>query len=184
MIVKTPIRDIDWSSWQQDIDATLMFIVRDGEILLIEKLTGIGQGKINGPGGKIDPGETALQGVIRECQEDLHITVKDPVKMGELWFAMSDIPDIHCHVYIASEFDGEPTPTREANPMWLKIEDIPYERMWADDSYWLPQMLAGQKFNARFVFKEETILWDQVILDQGGESLWKGYTAKNDLVNE
>ena len=91
-------RAINWQDWQQDIDATLMFIVKGGEVLLIEKLTGIGQGKINGPGGKIDPGETAEQGVIRECQEELHIDVENPVKMGELWFSMSDIPDIHCHV--------------------------------------------------------------------------------------
>ena len=45
--------------------------IKGSRVLLIEKLTGIGQGKINGPGGKIDPGETPEQCVIRECQEEL-----------------------------------------------------------------------------------------------------------------
>ena len=100
--------NVDWPNWQGEMLATLMFVVQDGQILLIEKLRGIGKGKINGPGGKIDPGETPTECVIRECQEELHITPKEPVKMGELWFAMSDMEDIHCHVFIAHEFDGVP----------------------------------------------------------------------------
>ena len=107
---------MDWHNWQGEMLATLMFVVRDGQILLIEKLRGIGMGKINGPGGKIDPGETPAECVIRECQEELHITPKEPVKMGELWFAMSDMEDIHCHVYMASEFDGVPTVGPDEGP--------------------------------------------------------------------
>lgn len=164
---------IDWSTWQEEISATLMFIVQEGKVLLIEKLTGIGAGKINGPGGKVDPGETPEQAIIRECQEELHITPLKPVKMGELWFAMSDIPDIHCHVYMAEAFDGTPTPTREANPFWEKIENIPYDKMWADDAYWLPQMLEGQIFNARFIFEEETVLWDEVQFGEDSKNHWK-----------
>ena len=179
MITSVKDRKVDWQSWQPELHATLMFVVREGKILLIEKLTGIGQGKINGPGGKIDPGETAEQGVLRECEEELHISVKDPVKMGELWFDMSDIPNIHCHVYMAEDYDGEPTATREANPFWCGVEAIPFEKMWADDAYWLPQMLAGQKFNGRFIFEEEAILWDQVLLDQEGQKQWRGYKVRS-----
>jgi 8-oxo-dGTP diphosphatase len=165
---------IDWQSWQPEIRATLMFIVTDGKVLLIEKLTGIGKGKVNGPGGKIDPGETAEQAVIRECQEELHITPLDGMKMGELCFSMTDIPDIHCHVYIATKFSGEPKATREAIPLWRAISEIPYEMMWEDDRYWLPKMLDGEKFFGRFDFEGEKITWMQVDLgDQVAES-WIG----------
>jgi 8-oxo-dGTP diphosphatase len=170
----TEVSSIDWENWQAEIPATLMFIVKDGQVLLIEKLTGIGEGKVNGPGGKIDPGESAEQAIIRECQEELHITPVNPVKMGELHFAMSDIPDIHCHVFIAEEFEGEPTATREANPMWTNITDIPYEKMWEDDQHWLPQMLDGQKFNGRFQFEAETILWQDVQFGEDSSKLWLG----------
>lgn len=168
------VSPINWEQWQAEIPATLMFIVKDGEVLLIDKLTGIGQGKVNGPGGKIDPGETAEQAIIRECQEELHITPLDSVKMGELHFAMSDIPDIHCHVFLATTFDGEPTPTREANPLWTKIEDIPYEKMWEDDRHWLPQMLNGDMFNARFKFEGESIVWMDVQFGEESKTYWSG----------
>ena len=103
-----------------------MFIVKDGGILLIEKKRGLGAGKINGPGGKIDPGETPLQSVIRETQEELLITPLGARKLGELWFAMSDCPDILCHVFRADDHEGEPTETDEAVPVWTPLGDIPY----------------------------------------------------------
>ena len=164
---------VDWLSWQGEMPATLMFVLRGNEILLIEKLRGIGKGKINGPGGKIDPGETPLECVIRECQEELHITPKDPVKMGELWFAMSDIPDIHCHVFTATEFDGEPTATEEAIPQWTALDAIPWNRMWEDDPHWLPHMLGGRKFLGKFTFRGESMQWCELIMDEVAVAQWQ-----------
>ena len=62
---------IDWSRWQPTELATLCFVIRDGQILLIHKKRGLGAGKINGPGGRIESGETAEQGAIRETQEEV-----------------------------------------------------------------------------------------------------------------
>ena len=164
--------NVDWHNWQGEMLATLMFVVRDGQILLIEKLRGIGMGKINGPGGKIDPGETPAECVIRECQEELHITPKDPIKMGELWFAMSDMEDIHCHVFMAHEFDGVPTATDEAIPAWTALDAIPWERMWEDDPHWLPHMLEGKKFLGKFVFEGENIQWREVLVGESSTAGW------------
>lgn len=150
---------IDWTQWQGEIHATLMFIVKDGQILLIEKKRGLGAGKINGPGGKIDPGETPLQSVIRETQEELLITPSTPRKLGELWFAMSDCPDILCHVYRADDHHGTPGETDEAVPVWTPLDEIPYPRMWEDDRHWLPLLLAETTFHGRFVFEGESMVW-------------------------
>jgi len=111
---------------------------------------------------------------VRECQEELHITVLDPVKRGELWFVMSDLPDIHCHVYTATKFEGTPTATDEAIPYWCEIADIPFDRMWEDDSYWLPQALNGETFDARFLFEKEKIHWDQVVFGESVRQQWRG----------
>jgi len=62
------VRDIDWASWTPTERATLLFVLRDGQILLIHKKTGLGAGKINGPGGRIEPGESAQEGAIREVR--------------------------------------------------------------------------------------------------------------------
>lgn len=149
----------DWSIWQPGIHATLMFVVRDGMVLLILKKRGLGAGKTNGPGGKIDPGETPRQCVIRECQEELHITPLDARKIGELRFVMSDCPDILCHVFRASDFNGEPTETDEAEPRWTPVDAVPYDLMWEDDRHWLPLLLADRPFLGRFIFEGETMLW-------------------------
>lgn len=156
---------VDWASWRAHTLATLMFVVRDGEILLIEKKRGLGAGKINGPGGKIDPGETPLACAVRETQEELHITALRPRKMGELHFAMSDVPDILCHVYLAHDFEGRPTETAEAKPLWCKLDEIPYDRMWDDDIRWLPLMLDGVTFHGRFVFEGEVVSWHEIERD-------------------
>ena len=153
---------IDWSSWQGEMLATLMFIVRDGQVLLIEKKRGLGAGKINGPGGKIEPGETPLQAVIRETQEELCITPHTPRKLAELWFAMSDCPDILCHVFRSENFTGTPTETDEATPLWSALDAIPYHRMWEDDRHWLPLLLDETPFRGRFVFEGERMLWREI----------------------
>ena len=157
------MKDFDWTDWKGEIEATLLFVVRDGEILLIEKKRGHGAGKINGPGGKIDPGESPLECAVRETSEELGITVSDARKVGELSFQMSDYPSIFCHVFLGETFEGNPIETDEAVPLWTPLEKIPYERMWQDDRYWLPLALDGQSFAAKFLFEGEKMVWKEIL---------------------
>jgi 8-oxo-dGTP diphosphatase len=156
---------IDWTAWEGEMLATLMFIIKDGQVLLIEKKRGLGAGKINGPGGKIEPGETALEAVVRETQEELMVTPLAPGKLGELRFSMSDCPDILCHVYRADDLSGTPTETDEAVPVWTALDAIPYHRMWEDDRHWLPLVLARQPFLGHFVFEGERMQWSNIATD-------------------
>jgi len=104
--------DIDWSNWQAKDPATLVFVFRGDEVLLIDKKTGLGKGKINAPGGKVDPGETPEQAAIRECREELLIEVSNLEHCGEHRFQFVDGYSIHVHVYRTRDFEGEPTETR------------------------------------------------------------------------
>jgi 8-oxo-dGTP diphosphatase len=160
-----PPSPVDWKTWVPGIRATLMFVVRGAEVLLIRKKRGIGAGKINGPGGKIDPGESPLESAVRETEEELGITPLHPVKAGELLFAMTDMEHIHCHVFVASDHRGEPVETAEAVPLWTAIDKIPYQEMWEDDRHWLPGMLAGRTFVGRFAFRGEELRWHQLTWD-------------------
>ena len=159
MLATSPI---DWTAWVGEMPATIVFIVKDGQILLIEKKRGLGAGKINGPGGKIETGETPLEGAIRETQEELLITPHAPRKLGELRFSMSHCPDILCHVYRADDFTGTPTETEEAVPVWTALDAIPYDRMWEDDRHWLPLLLDERSFLGRFVFEGESMMWSEL----------------------
>lgn len=148
------------AQWTPDILATLMFVVQDGRILLIRKKRGIGAGKVNGPGGKFEAGETALQCVLREVREELCIDVADAREMGVLnfSFACGTIPEIRCHVFMASSFKGTPSETPEAEPFWCPVDEIPYDLMWQDDRFWLPAMLDGKRFEAFFTFEGDRML--------------------------
>ena len=66
-----PVSDIDWDTWQPEEVATLMFIIQGDSVLLIRKKRGLGAGKINGPGGKVEGDETPLDCAIRETEEEL-----------------------------------------------------------------------------------------------------------------
>lgn len=156
----TPQRlsDIDWSNWQAKIPATLLFVIQDGKILLIRKKRGLGQGKINGPGGKLDPGETLEQCAIRELQEELHITPGPLAYHGDNQFQFTDGSSFHVHIFSTCAYKGTPTETSEALPIWFEIDKIPYEEMWEDDYFWIPLMLAGKKFTGRFLFSDDKML--------------------------
>jgi 8-oxo-dGTP diphosphatase len=161
---------IDWAAWQPTIRANLVFLIEDGKVLLIRKKTGFGQGKINGPGGKLDPGETALESAVREIHEELHLRVKseDCEEMGVLRFQFVDGLAMHVVVFRAFAYEGTPVETREAAPLWFSFDEIPFDEMWADDRYWLREMLEGQRFAADFIFSGEEMLWREVrFLDAG-----------------
>jgi 8-oxo-dGTP diphosphatase len=93
------LSDIDWDRWQARDPATLVFVFRGDEVLLINKKTGLGQGKVNAPGGKVDPGETPEAAAVRECREELHIAVSNLEYCGEHRFQFVDGYSIHVWVY-------------------------------------------------------------------------------------
>jgi 8-oxo-dGTP diphosphatase len=158
--------EIDWSTWVPEQRATLLFVVRDGEILLIHKKRGLGAGKVNGPGGRIDPGESPLDCAIREVQEELLVTPRDVRKAGELRFQFVDGLSIHGYVFRAHQCDGDPQETDEATPLWTKLDAIPYEKMWADDRQWLPFLLDGTYFDGRFLFDGDDMLAYEIETDK------------------
>lgn len=167
------LADIDWDSWQAKDPATLVFVFRGDEILLINKKRGLGQGKVNGPGGKVDPGETPEQSAIRECREELHIEVSKLECCGEHRFQFVDGYSIHVWVYRTRDFEGVPTETDEADPLWAPIDRIPYDQMWEDDQYWLPMLIRGEKFQTRWIFDGDRML-DYHIEPDGVTESWAG----------
>jgi 8-oxo-dGTP diphosphatase len=152
------IVDIDWDRWRAQDPATLVFVVRQGEMLLIRKKRGLGAGKINGPGGRIEPGESPLECAVREVQEEVGVTPLDLRKCGENRFQFVDGYSIHAHVFSTHRYDGTPVETAEATPIWTPVEAIPYEQMWEDDRLWIPLLLRGAPFCGRFIFDGDVML--------------------------
>ena len=163
------LSDINWDSWQAKDPATLVFVIRDGRILLIDKKTGLGKGKVNGPGGKVEKGESPEQCAVRECQEELSISVSDLQYCGQHRFQFVDGYSIHVWVYRTSEYSGEPTESVEAKPLWVDVDKIPYEKMWEDDRIWLPLLLNGEKFMGRWIFDGDKMIDYDLVTENGIE---------------
>lgn len=131
--------------------ATLCHLVDGDETLLIHKKRGVGSDQWVGPGGKVEPGETIRECVIREVREEVGIEVQDPEKAG-VFVYRSDNWDAVVHVFRATEYEGTPEESDEADPAWFPVDDLPFEQMWATDCEWLPHVLDGERFRGRFIY--------------------------------
>lgn len=153
------VANIDWQAWRPEQVATLMFVTQAERVLLIRKKRGLGAGKINGPGGRLEASETPLDCAIRETSEELLIKPLGIRDAGELSFhAEDEMPKIHVHVFVASGYRGEPTETDEALPLWFPFNEIPFNEMWEDDYLWLPRVLAGESVRGYFTFEKERLV--------------------------
>jgi len=152
------LSDIDWEAWKPDDVAVLLFVIRGEEILLIRKKRGLGAGKINAPGGRIEPGETPEEAAVRETQEEVCVTPSPPVRRGHLRFQFTDGYKLECYVLSSESCAGETRETDEALPLWTRVAAIPFDEMWADDRMWIPLMLAGRPFRGTFIFDGERML--------------------------
>ena len=140
------------------VHATLLYVIRGGELLLIHKKRGLGEGKLNGVGGKLDPGETPREAALREFEEEVRARPVDPVKLGEVAFEVVEGPCLHIHVFRSGGVEGPPCETAEARPVWVPLDRLPWDRMWEDDRYWLPLLIEGHRFRARARFEGEALI--------------------------
>ena len=94
-------------------------------------------------GGKVEPGETKEQALIRECQEELAVTVS----VGDVFMEVDhNYPDLKVHLTLFHAVIAEGTPQmREHNDIrWITREEIPqYEFCPADDTI-LEKLLAAE----------------------------------------
>ena len=148
----TALSEIDWEHWEPLQKATLLFVEQSGQVLLIRKKRGLGAGKINAAGGRLEAGETEKACAVREMREELCVEVSDARYAGEIDFQFLDGYCFHLIVFTGSVFTGTPTETEEATPLWFPTDQIPYDEMWEDDIFWVPQMLRGERFYGRFLF--------------------------------
>ena len=84
-------------------------------------------------GGKVEPGETKQQALIRECREELDVTVS----VGELFMELTHVyPDltVHLSLFRASIAEGVPRLLEHSDLRWITRAEIPdYDFCPADE---------------------------------------------------
>lgn len=143
---------------------TEALIVKDEKVLLgRRKKNGFGQGKWLGFGGKVEMGEAVEEAMTREFKEEAGINVNTHEKRGVLTFHYVNDPDMEVHYYEVLTYDGEPTESDEMENAWFNIADIPYNKMWPNDKYWLPMFLKKEYFSGEFWFDKDYKIKDYKI---------------------
>ena len=102
-------------------------IVKDGKVLLGEKLRGFGKGKFNGVGGKVESNETIEEGMLRETKEEFAIVPKNYSYVGNVFydeFKGDEKIYYDTAIFVATDFEGEPKTTDEMKPVWFDIDKI------------------------------------------------------------
>ena len=83
-------------------------------------------------GGKVEPGETKEQALIRECQEELAVTLS----VGDVFMdVIHEYPDltVHLTLFNATIAEGEPKKLEPNDIQWIAPSEIPnYEFCPAD----------------------------------------------------
>lgn len=142
---------------------TILYLIRDGQILMAMKKRGFTVGRWNGVGGKVEAGETVEAAMIRESQEEINVTPTEYTTAAILEFdeitGTGNREVVEIHIFIASQWKGEPTESQEMAPQWFDQANIPFEQMWEVDRLWLPKILQGKKLTGRYTLDDD----DQVV---------------------
>ena len=145
---------------------TLCFVLNRQEILLGLKKRGFGQGYWNGFGGKVKENETIEEAMLREVKEESGLDLIEYTEVGLLEFEfINDQSLLEVHVFKSNSFAGHLQENDEMHPQWFNINQIPYEKMWLDDKYWLPLLLAGKSFQGKFKFNGNENLLEYSVTD-------------------
>ena len=130
-------------------------------VLLGRKRRGFGKGNIVLPGGKIEPGESAVQGAIREFREETGLVLA-PQELElaahiNFRFPAQPAADMECATFIARQATGQQEITEELEPLWADPAVLPVEQMWQDSPLWLPKLVAGGNFTVEIVLAPDNI---------------------------
>lgn len=137
--------------------ATLCYLKVDGKTLMIHRIkkeNDMHQGKWNGLGGKLDPGETPEECVIREVREESGLAIKEPRLKGLLTFPQfANDEDWYAFVFVASHFEGQLIDSAEGVLKWVDDEQLLNLDLWAGDYIFLPWLEQPGFFSGKFVYR-------------------------------
>ena len=142
--------------------------------------SGLGENLIAGIGGKIGDlaeyiNESPGEAMDREVREEIEVSVLEKHELGRVRFIFSHKPpdsqwNQDVIIYLITKWKGEPVETESTKPEWYKIDEIPWESMWADNFHWLPAVLADQKVNAVFIYGDDNRISEYRVQSTGSSN--------------
>lgn len=148
---------------------TLAYVRRGDDVLLVHRQRDGDdhQGKYNGLGGKLEPGEDAVACIVREIEEEAGIVATSLALRGTIaWPGFgSDGSDWFGLVFVVDAFDGEPPDRNDDGPLaWVPISDLDSLPMWEGDRHFLPLVFDGdpRQFHAVLPYRDGVLQADAI----------------------
>ena len=97
---------------------------RDGRILIAERPAGKHMaGRWEFPGGKVSPGESEADALVRELKEELGVNVTDCCHLMRLKHSYED-RDVELSLWVVESFRGEPQSLDGQRLKWVRPERL------------------------------------------------------------
>lgn len=130
-------------------ETTLCYLEKDGQFLMLlrnKKKQDPNEGKWIGVGGKLEPGETPEQCVVREVQEETGLVLTSFESRGRILFLSDQWEDEIMYLFTASEFQGELTgECNEGDLKWIPFQEIPSLNLWEGDRLFLEKLIQNRE---------------------------------------
>lgn len=146
--------------------ATLCYVRRHDQTLMIhriKKANDMHQGKWNGLGGKLEPGETPEECAIREIQEEAGLRVKNLVFKGMITFpGFANDEDWYTFLFVVDEFEGELIESPEGYLEWIPNDRLLDLNLWEGDLIFLKWLDRPGFFSAKFEYQDGKLIRHEV----------------------
>jgi 8-oxo-dGTP diphosphatase len=147
--------------------ATLVYVKRPGQTLMLHRIKrqqDMHQGKWNGLGGKLEPGETPEACAVREVYEESGLAIRAPELRGFLTFpAFRPDEDWYCFVFVARHFTGELIDSAEGVLAWIDDDRLLELPLWPGDRIFLPWLDQPRFFSGKFVYTNGALTQHDVV---------------------
>ncbi len=125
------------------VEVVAALVVEDGKFMICQRPEHKARGLLwEFVGGKVEPGETREQALIRECREELGVTVRPEEIFMEVDHVYPDII-IHLTLFRAAIVSGRPQRLEHADIRFIAPEEIPQYAFCPADAVILDRIKQG-----------------------------------------
>lgn len=156
--------------------ATLCYVQKPGQTLMlhrVKKQNDMHQGKWNGLGGKLEPGESPEECAVREVWEESGLAARTPRLRGILTFpAFAAEEDWYVYLFTIHEFEGDLHPSDQASEgdlAWIDNDRLLDLALWPGDRIFLPWLNQPHFFSGKFVYAAGELVSHAVVFHPQAE---------------
>lgn len=138
--------------------ATLVYALRDEQVLLLRRNSEPNRGLWVAPGGKLEHGESPAECAVREMREETGLVIQRPV-LRAVMTETSPRADYQwlTFIFVAWDFDGTFTPATGLGEFrWVPVDEVTKLPIPPADAVFFPRLLEdGSMFSAKFEYDRE-----------------------------